>query len=87
MPADHHNRGRWVELTEALQRLHSIHSRHLHVEKNEMGTPLLVLGYSVSRISDGADLVSLELEQLSQCSADSLLIVDDENSSTHRTLL
>src|SRR5207248_11129616 len=87
MPADHHYDRGWIELANFLERLHSVHACHLHIEEDEMGTPLLVFLYSISGVVDGSDFVSLELQQLSQRSANSLLIVDDQDSSTHRTLL
>jgi hypothetical protein len=52
-----------------------------------MRVPLLVFGYSVRRVRERVHLVPLELEELTQRGADSLLIIDDENPATHRTLL
>ena len=79
--------GRRIELAQLLERLHPIHARHLHIEKNQMRAPLLVFGNPVGGVCEGVDLVPLVLEELSQCRADSLLIVDDENPATHLTLL
>ena len=85
--ADHDHDCGGVELSDSLERLHAVHPRHLHVEEHEVRTPLLVFFYSVGGVGDGVDLISLEFEELPQGGANSLLIVDDENSATHRTLL
>ena len=87
MPADHDNRSGWIELADLLERLHAVHAGHLHVKEDEVRTKLLVFFYSPSGIGCGVDFVPLELEELSQCGANPLLIVDDQDSSTHRTLL
>ena len=76
-----------IELAKLFQRFHPVHAGHLHVEKNEVRPPLLVFGYAVGRVRDRVYFVALVLEELTERRADSLLIVDDQNPSTHFTLL
>jgi hypothetical protein len=48
-----------------------------------MRSPALVFRDAIRGAAQGADLVSLELEQLSKCGAYALLVVDYENPAIH----
>ena len=61
----------------------AVDPRHLHVHEDEVGLESRVLGQAIDRIGDGAHLVSLELEQLTERRADALLVVDDEDAAAH----
>jgi hypothetical protein len=87
MAADHYNGRSGVKLAEALERLHSVHSRHFHVEKNEMRPPLLVLRDPIRGVGDRTHVVTLVLQKLAEGGANPLLVVDNEDSSTHRVVL
>ena len=76
-----------VDLLDAPERLEPVHPGHLHVHEHEVRTPLLVLGDPVGRVADRVHLVALELEQLAERCADSLLVVDDEDASAHLVAL
>ena len=52
-------------------------------ELEALAPAVAVLGESVERIGHGAYLVALVLEKLTECSADSLLVVDDEDAAAH----
>jgi hypothetical protein len=83
MPADHDDdRGR-VDFAQPFQSFEAVDPGHLHVEENQMWPEALVLGDAVGRVVRRANLVALELEQLSERLADSCLVIDDQDFSRH----
>jgi hypothetical protein len=85
--ADHHDDRRGIQLTKLLQRFEAVHAAHLHIHEDEVRLPLLILRDAVSGVRDSPNFVTFVFEQLAECSADALLVVDDEDASAHGVFL
>ena len=81
--ADHDDDRARIALLDLLERLDAVDAGHLHIEEDEIRPLLGVFRQTVHGISDRAHLVTLELEQLPECGADALLVVDDQNATRH----
>ena len=83
MSADHDDDGSGVDLFDLLERLDSVDARHLHIEKHEMRVEPLVLEDAVDGVRHRTHFVTLELEELSECAANALFVIDDEDAPGH----
>src|SRR5688572_28778941 len=81
VPADHDDRRARVGGFHALERLDPVDAAHFHVEEDELWMPALELGDTVDGVRRRAYVVALELEQLAECRANSLLVVDEDRKA------
>src|SRR5690242_15630637 len=80
MTADHDDDRTRILLLDPPQGLEPVDPRHFHVEEHEMRFPLGVLAYPVHGVGDGPHFITFELEQLPECGADALFVVDNEDA-------
>jgi hypothetical protein len=81
--ADHHHGCRRIAIAELLERFETVHSRHLHVEKDELRLELFVCREPFSAGRCAPHLVALEFEELRECGANAGFVVDDQNATVH----
>ena len=81
VPADHHDDGVRILLAQLSQRFEAVDPRHLHIHEDEMGMKARVLREAIHGVTRRAHLEAFELEELAECGADPLLVVDDQDAT------
>ncbi len=83
MTRDHHYHGAGIQLPQPGEGLQPVESRHLYVEKHQVGAELGVDRDCFAAGARAADRVALVLEDLLQRLADTGFVVNHQNALGH----